>query len=169
MRHSACILLIPALLIISCKSDKPSKGAIVKPDPIEKPIEYTGAEIPGISKEVLDRLINKCTFIDYIFHDLPFSLSQSEDPSIDQNIGFIDFNRPIGRLIKGCKPIGRKFFQINGNIEYDVDVYLSKHCRYYVFVDKDNKPLYANYMTDSAVLFYNNVIKQATGKSLFDK
>ena len=59
--------------------------------------------------------------------------------------------------------MARKFFQIKGKIEYDVDVYLSEKCSYYVFVDKKNKPIYANYMTDGGKQFYNNIIKQATG------
>ncbi|MBL0099052.1 MAG: hypothetical protein IPP49_02550 [Saprospiraceae bacterium] len=44
-----------------------------------------------------------------------------------------------------------------------MDVYLTNYCKFYVFVDKTNKPIYANYMTDAGVNFYANVAQQARG------
>ncbi|MBK8052484.1 MAG: hypothetical protein IPK35_04195 [Saprospiraceae bacterium] len=123
----------------------------------------SGPMIPGINQETYTKLLDSCSNIDYIFHDMPFSLSQSDDPDINQNIMFIDISKPVGQLVPGCKPIGRKFFQIKGNIVYDADVYLSDKCNFYVFVDKSNKPLFANQMTESGRNFYNNIIKQVTG------
>lgn len=120
-----------------------------------------GPEIPGVTEAVMQRLLDECTYVDYIFHKLPFSLSQSEDPSIDQNILFIDYNRPLKHIPEGCAPIGRKFFLIKGESAYDVDIYLSNQCKFYVFVDKANKPVYANYMTEEGVKFYANVAQQA--------
>jgi hypothetical protein len=150
------------LVIAGCKnkSKNISNAATVSADQTEY---LDGPEISGVPKEVMVKLLNECTFIDYIFHDLPFSLSQAEDPSIDQNIEFIDFKRPLGRIPKGCKPIARKFFQIKGEIVYDVDVYLSDKCKFYVFVDKKNKPVYANFMTESGIKFYTQVVEQARG------
>ena len=123
----------------------------------------SGHLIPGISQEIYTKLLDSCSNIDYIFHDLPFSRSQSDDPDINQNIMFIDINKPVGQLVPGCKPIARKFFQIKGNIVYDADVYLSDKCNFYVFVDKSNKPIFANQMTETGRNFYNNIIRQVTG------
>ncbi len=152
------ILGLVALIALSCKND-PKKSE--ENQTIVVPAVATGPEIPGVPEEVMLRLVNECTFIDYIFHKLPFSLSQSEDASIDQNIGFIDFAKPLKHIPKDCKPMGRKFFQIKGEIVYDVDVYLSTKCKFYVFVDKKNKPMYANYMTDAGVKFYSQTAQQA--------
>ncbi len=123
--------------------------------------KITGPEIPGVPAEVIQRLLDECTYVDYIFHKLPFSLSQSEDPSIDQNILYIDYNKPLKHIPEDCVPIGRKFFLIKGESAYDVDIYLSNQCKFYVFVDKTNKPIYANYMTEDGVKFYANVAQQA--------
>ncbi len=159
------LCLITTILILSCNpNQKPDqKISSEKEIVMTPPAENEAPEIPGVPKEVMVRLLNECTFVDYIFHKLPFSLSQSEDPSIDQNISFIDFNRPLVRIPKECKPIGRKFFQIKGEIVYDVDVYLTNQCKFYVFVGKNNKPLYANYMTEAAVKFYSQIAQQARG------
>ncbi|MEZ4910801.1 MAG: hypothetical protein R2774_08055 [Saprospiraceae bacterium] len=150
------------LFLISCKESKKTEAPIAnKSDQI---VEY-GPEVPGITEEVMINLLNHCTYIDYIFKDLPFSVSQGEDPSIDQNIRFIDITKPVGRIPKHCKPIARKFFQINGEIVYDADLYFSKDCTFYVFVDKQNKPLFANYLTTAGIDFYNKVFQQASNAS----
>jgi len=141
---------------ISCDSKKSDQIKTV-----ENVIKDTATQniepIPSVTAEVMQRLLDDCTFIDYIFHNLPISLSQDERPSIQQNVLYIDFNRPVIRIPDGCRPIARKFFQINGEIVYDVDVYFTKGCAFYVFV-KDNKPIYANYMSKDGVNFYNNMI-----------
>lgn len=119
--------------------------------------------IPGIPEEIMVKLLNECTFVDYIFKNEAFSVSQSEDPSIDQNIMFIDIKKPLGQIPKDCTPSARKFFHIDGKIVFDVDVYLTPQCKFYVFVDKDNKPLYANHMTEAGVIFYSRIAQQARG------
>lgn len=160
-KHSLFIYLFLIIIAGGCKnSSKPDVPSATSAAPT---VAEDGPEIPGIPEEVMVRLLNECTYVDYIFHTLPFSLSQSEDPSIDQNIYYIDFKNPVKRIPKDCKPIGRKFFHIKGEIEYDVDVYLTTHCKFYVFVDKKNKPMYANYMTETAVKFYANIAQQARG------
>ena len=163
LRLKLNFIIIFVFLLISCKNENASTIKDNKPLPAEPLSTLVRPEIPGVPQEIMIRLLKECTFIDYIFHDYTFSVSQAEDSDIDQNISFIDINRPVGRLILGCKPMARKFFQIKGKIEYDVDVYLSDKCRYYVFVDKKSKPVYANYMTDSGIQFYTNIIQQATG------
>jgi hypothetical protein len=153
------------LVLSSCKSDKSGKNASQpEANSIQKPVpEQAGPDIPGVPKDILITLLNKCNSIDYIFHDLPVSMNQTEDADINQNIGFIDFNRPVGQLKSGCKPIARKFFQVPGQNSYDADVYFSENCQYYVFVDKSNKALYANYMTNVGVEFYKNILNQVSG------
>ena len=117
-----CIIVL-SLHLFSCKNDAPKVPAESNVVSVKSPItELTQPEIPGVPQHVMERLLNQCTFIDYIFHDYTFSVSQAEDSDIDQNISFIDFNKPIGKMITGCKPMARKFFQINGKIEFDVDV-----------------------------------------------
>jgi hypothetical protein len=163
MINFLCVI-VSLSLIIACKKTTPTPP--VEKTPVVAPAqtpELTGPEIPGLPQDIMKKLLNKCTYIDYIFHNYTFSISQNEDTDIDRNINFIDINKPLGRLVSGCKPMARKFFHIKGNIEYDVDVYLSDKCSYYVFVDKKNKPIYANIMTETGKEFYASIIKQATG------
>jgi hypothetical protein len=164
MLPSLKILTILAMTaVLSCKQEKKESPVTPTVATQQPTTPATGPDVPGVPQEVMIKLLNECTFVDYIFHDLPFSLSQNEDPSIDQNISYIDFSRPVGKLPSNCKATARKFFQIRGEIVYDVDVYLGQGCNYYVFVDKKNKPIYANYLTPDGVKFYFNIINQAVG------
>jgi len=154
-------LILGLFFMFSCKEEAK------KPDKVEKKaeaaVDMSKPEIPGITNEVMIRLLDQCTYVDYIFHSLPYSISQNEDPSIDMNISFIDYKRPLGRIPINCKPIGRKFFHINGEIVYDIDVYLNSQCKFYVFVDKNNKPIFANYMTEDGIKFYADMASRARG------
>jgi hypothetical protein len=159
--YRIAIVFFLTISFIACKEKKDVTPET--PNQTTANVDLSTPEIPGVPIQVLERLLNECTFIDYIFHKLPFSLSQSEGPSIDINISYIDFERPLGRIPTDCKPIGRKFFQISGEIVYDVDIYLTTNCKFYVFVDKKNKPMYANYITDEGVKFYAQMAQQARG------
>lgn len=95
--------------------------------------------------------------IDYIFQDLPFSLSQSEKPSIQTKIAGISQN---GVKANGCSPIARMFFQIKGEILFEADVYFTPpDCHYYVFLE-NGKALYANQMGEQNINFYLQFLKQ---------
>jgi hypothetical protein len=153
------ILLTLITILTACNSDI-SKSSTT---PIKEIVTNTGPAIPGFPKDAMIKLLNECTYIDYIFHKLPFSLSQNDDPSINQNISFLDVEKPLEYIPAGCKPDARKFFQIKGDIVYDVDVYIQKGCHFYVFVDKKNKPIFANRMTEAGINFYNNILQQAAG------
>jgi len=123
--------------------------------------QVLGPEIPSLPVEIHTLLLNECDYIDYLFTKMDFSMSQNERPSIIENVRFIDLSKPLGQIPADCKPIGRKFFQIKGKVVYEVDIYLTPKCKFYVFVDKQNKPMYANYMTESGVNFYAQIAQQA--------
>lgn len=115
--------------------------------------------LPPLPQEEYSKLIEQCDFIDYIFIDLPFSLSQNEKESIQQNILFID-RAGVESIPSGCKPMARKFFKIKGNIVLEADVFIDQNCKHFIFY-KDNKAVYANKMAQSGINFYNNLIEQA--------
>jgi hypothetical protein len=154
--RSLIFLAIVSIAIVSCKKEK---AAVVTP---AAPVNL-GPEIPGLPADIYAKLMSEVTFIDYIFHDLPFSLSQDDEQSVKQNIAFIDLNSPMKHIPANCKPFARKFLKKGGTELYHVDVYLSPACQCYVFVDyaNKNKPLYANKMTPEGVQYYARVAQQA--------
>jgi hypothetical protein len=115
--------------------------------------------LPKLPEQEYSRLYEECDFIDYIFFDLPFSLSQNEKPSIQQNVLFISKDEVNG-IPTGCKAMARKFFKIKGNIVLEADVFMDGKCNYFLFY-KDGKATYLNKMNQAGINFYNNLIDQA--------
>lgn len=150
-------LLVPVkimmvLLIISslysCK-DTGRQPVDIKKD--AKPI------FPVMPLEQQSYLFDNVQLIDYIFFDLPFSLNQSEKPSIQSNIAGI-WREPV--MENNCKPIARVFYQVEGEIVVEADLFFSQpDCHHYVFY-QDGKAMYANQMALPNIQFYSQFLNQ---------
>jgi len=150
------VVLVICFSVFSCKSD--SNTASQKQS---EPVAAQKAQAPEFERipdETIMRLWNECTLIDYIFHDLPFSMNQGEQASIRTNLTYIDGNVQAN-IPAGCKPMARQFYQIEGEIVYEADVYYSDNCKFYVFYDGDKK--YANKMSNDGMQFFNTMISKA--------
>ncbi len=138
----------------SCKSE--IKNA-------EIPTSVSVSEVPNslspMGEDVFLKMYNECTFIDYIWHDLPFSVSQSEKAAVQANVSFIG-KLGMETTPAHCKSIGRKSYQINGDIFMDADIYFGPGCSYYIFL-KDEKPIYLNQMTPQGDDFYRRLFESA--------
>ena len=119
----------------------------------------TKAGYPSLTQEALMNIWDNGEMIDYIFHDLPFSMNQTELNSIRTNLTYID-PRPVSEIPTKCKPFARQFYQVGGDIVLESDIYFSEGCQFYVFWE-DGKAKYANYMAESGVTFFNQMVKQA--------
>lgn len=149
-------LLIIVMLITwsSCKESGTNKQNVKESETVSEEL----LNLPSIPQELVKELYNNCTYTDYIFNELNFSLSQDNVNSVKASIGFISTEIQKTKP-QGCNAIGRKFFQVNGEIAIEADVYFSKNCTFYIFF-VDGKPAYANKMTQEGYNFYGNIIKQ---------
>lgn len=141
----------------SCKTDQKKDTTLSNDKPAS--VDQKFANLPPLPRDQMLKLFNEATYIDYIFYDLPFSISQDNQPSIHANLKLISENK-LGALPQNCKPIGREFFHIGGNIAYEAEVFFQDGCYGYVFLDKE-KPIYANKVSDEGMKFYSNIISQA--------
>jgi len=159
------ILIVPivflAMIASGCKTETPKSSSTpvtaVDTKPTATALKF---DLPPLPIEVYTRLFEEATYVDYIFYDLPFSVSQSEKPSIQANVLMIDQSE-IKIMAPECKPIGREFFHFDGEIEWEADLYFTKDCLGYVFL-KDQKPIYANAISAKGGEFYSNLINQAS-------
>lgn len=164
MKFLHSLLLISVSILLSqCNTGGDSTSAnnqVANKTTVTQPVATpTGPEIPGIPKELMQKMYKECDYTDYIFHDLPFSMSQDEGPSIRANLNYISIV-PLKHIPAGCKAMGRQFFHVNGDIVLEANVYYNDHCKFYVFVDGET-PLYANMMSDQGIEFYSTMIQQA--------
>ncbi len=154
------IIILSLFLFISCKGDQ-SKGpakAAPSPAPAVSSVEMKPG-FPSLPQNVLMNIWDNGQMIDYIFHDLPFSMNQTELNSIRTNLTYID-PKPVDSYPATCKPFARQFYQVGGDIVLEADIYFSEGCKFYVFVE-GGKAKYANYMAEAGTNFFNQMVKQA--------
>lgn len=177
-------LFLFALLLISCNDTPPpttvapettAKTEETKPKTQEEAFDkmkselattdkdFEGAEmLPSIDISVLENLWENCDFVDYVYYDLPISASLDNEASIKSSIQHVASN-PAGK-INGCKAIGRVFYQIEGENVLQGDIYFSKGCTYFLWLDSKGKYFAGNMMMDSALKFFASNIQAAMGK-----
>lgn len=147
MVNNGLLLMVVVTFVIGCKS----KNKI-------EPEEKTSNELiyPIMPIQQQSYLFDNVEMIDYIFQDLPFSLSQSEKPSIQAKIAGI---AQEGVTQSDCTPMARMFFQYKGEIIIEADVFFAPpDCQHYIFYE-DGKPVYANKMAPQNIQFYSQFLK----------
>lgn len=109
----------------------------------------------SLPMETIQYLWDQCDYVDYIFYHLPISMSLNEKGSIQYALRHISADAAI--INPECKPIGRIFYQVRGENVLEADMFFSEGCTYFKFL-RDNKPIYANYMTDDGIKYLNDNI-----------
>lgn len=150
------LLFCALLLTISCKENTNESAEQAKD--AETSAE-SGPTLPPLPDADRAKMMQQCDFIDYIWHELPFSISQKDPEAVKSNITFISYEG-LNVLPTDCKNIGRKSYQIHGEIFYDADIYFGEGCYYYVFL-RNEKPMFANKMTQEGINFYKGIFSQA--------
>jgi hypothetical protein len=159
MKHITILILV-ALLTIACNQEpKKSATAPAASSTTAAASQSQTPLLPKLPNTYLQQMWDNGQMIDYLFHDLPFSMNQNEPASIKTNLTYID-EAPVMQVPEGCKPMARQFYQVGGDIIFEADVYFSEQCTFYVFF-VDGKPKYANQMAESGRQFFTSMIRQA--------
>lgn len=146
-------------IMLSCKTDtKPEPQKLTTPKVVNQ-VPATKPGYPKMPNDLLLKMWDEGQMIDFVFHDLPFSMNQNEQASIRTNLTYIA-DKAVDRIPTKCKPISRQFYQVNGEIIYEADVYFGEGCEFYVFW-VDGKPKYSNYMAETGIAFFKNMIQKA--------
>ncbi|HOY14749.1 MAG TPA: hypothetical protein PLY70_16500 [Saprospiraceae bacterium] len=147
MRVFSFLLIV--MLFVQCKSDAGKKSVDVKPN----------LTIPALPEQELKNLVFNCTSVDYIFKELPISISFGKEEGLETNIFFASLEAPKYDAIK-CKSIARKIYNIGTEIYLEAEVFFDGTCSHYDFY-KNGKLVYRSQITQQGISFYNNVIAQA--------
>lgn len=140
----------------SAPTDTP-KNSTSNPEP-EAAVQKA-TQLPSISMELMQKLYDKCDYVDYLFYESDFSMSMNNKGSIQQVLTHVSEGVPL--INPNCKSIGRVFYEIEGNTEIEAEIFFSNQCQYFVFM-KDQKQIYANNITPDGVAHFNNIFKQAS-------
>jgi len=115
---------------------------------------------PSIPIPKLQDLWENCDYIDYVFYQLPISMSLDQDNSIKYALSHISSSGAPKK--PECKSIGRVFYQVKGENQEEAELYFSEGCTFFVFLE-NGKPKYGNYMTPTGAQYLNNTFQSASG------
>ncbi|MCB9284834.1 MAG: hypothetical protein H6563_12225 [Lewinellaceae bacterium] len=156
MRH-LLFLVLAAWSLTAC-NQPPKNPATDTPAPASAAPAAPAETLPGVPMEILQNLWENCDGVDYVYYDLPISMSLDNQPSIRNALSQVA--KQPAPMQPQCKPIGRIFFMIKGENVVVAELYFSKGCTYFIFLENE-KPTYSNYMTPQGVEYFNNIFRQA--------
>lgn len=145
-------------ILLSC-GNAPKAKSIDAPEKIEA--TPTPTALPSIPVEELQTLFLEVDYVDYIFYDLPISMSYDNKKTIQSALRWVSQNTDIPA--SGCKALGRMILQKDGNQIMEAELYVSDSCGHYIWY-KDGKKVYNNKMTNEGHQHYMGIINQFVDK-----
>ncbi len=115
------------------------------------------SSLPSITFEEMEKIYEGADFIDIIFYNVDFSMSVNNKANIQKMVGFVSTN--VASINRNCKPMGRIFFQKNGELMVEADMYYDDQCRYFVF-QKNGRAAYANDITPEGQAYFAKIFSQ---------
>jgi len=86
-----------------------------------KNTEVNVSTLPSITFEEMKEIYEGADFIDIIFYNVDFSMSVNNKTNIQKMVGFVSTN--VATINRNCKPMGRLFFQKNGELMVEADMF----------------------------------------------
>lgn len=147
--------VILALLTFSC-SDKTTQEN--EPNILPKANSKGLQILPTLPQEKVDALLANTDYIDLIFHAYGKSINFSEKISIQNAVRQIS-NVPqpeVNCATPFCKVI---FYKMPQKL-LEAEIHYGNGCAYYVFSDVEGRPQYANKVSPSGIVFFNDIINK---------
>ncbi len=114
---------------------------------------------PAIPTERLIYLFENTNYLDFIFSDLPFSMSQEDKSSIQQTIRYINPVAPVS-INTQCSSFADLIFQVEGEIVSEAKIFFQPECTYYLIYEGGELKYSASF-TEEGIKFFNNLLQQA--------
>lgn len=152
MKKLSIYFLFVSLLVLSCKNTD------TKSTSDQVAVQNQGIIPPAIPAADLIYLFENCTFIDFIFANLPFSMSQEDKASIQQTIRHIVPVAPT-QINPECQHLVELLFQVEGEIINEVKIFFQPECTYYLFY-KNGVAVYSASFNEQGINFFNNILQQ---------
>ena len=167
MKNNLLYILVISLLVISLTSCGNTKKKGKEGLSMEKMLEAENTEVnvstlPSITFEEMKQIYEGTDFIDIIFYNVDFSMSVNNKTNNQKMVGFVSTN--VASIDLSCQPMGRLFFQKNGELLVEADMYYDDKCRYFVF-QKNEKAAYANAITPEGQAYFAKIFSQVKVES----
>lgn len=153
-------LLLPVLLW-SCQPSTADTAETEADAPAETtaPAPTAVPSYPSITPEKMKYLWDNCDYVDFVFYATNFSMSQSNQAAVRSTLSGV--STTPARTLAECQPVGRLFFQVDGENAEEADLFFGGNCLYYLFLENGTYT-YGNQLTESAMAFYERIFTQVS-------
>ena len=166
MRFIYFSLLLASLLCSQCQSgttDQHQEETQTEAPTAAAPTttEAPTSPYPSITQEKMMYLYDNCDYIDFVFYTTNFSMSQNTQAAVRTTLGTV--STTPAKVLSSCQPIGRVFFQVDGQNAAEADLFFGGACMYYLFLENGTYT-YGNQLTEGGFGFYQKIFQQAAGQ-----
>ena len=164
MKRKSLLLLVFGVLFLSCKDSSKSNSSedISKEAKTEKKSKEEGKiyRLPPLPSHIYQDLYKNSDYLDVLFEDLDFSMSQDNNASIRSFLQNISLKRSAV-LNTACEPMGHASFQKNGQSIIEADFYHEPDCYYFIFYYENEQPMFSNSMSETGIRFFKRLKSQS--------
>lgn len=142
------------MLMISCKGGSSESTEATSPSTpaVQK------ATLPTPPTDFLQGIYDRVDYIDFIFDKTNFSISVSDKENAKRNVTYLSQDAVDD---VNCTPyMGRMYFSAEGVEIAVAQMHYSDDCKYFIFVDKSQRPKYACKMSQAALAFFENIFSR---------
>lgn len=145
--------------IYSCKEKETNKSLEDSGMKVETSVETSPAnnsklDFSPLPASLFKPVYMEADYMDILFEELPFSMSQDNNASIRQILNYIDVNAPDS-YDSNCPLFGQLLVQKEAVYILEADIYHSDGCYYWLIKHRGKK--YLNGMTDAGIKFFNQL------------
>lgn len=149
------LLFSVILFSLAACNKQPSNNNNTTPTAPAAP-QLTTLSYPPLPQEIATKIGANGDHIDVIFYNMPISISRDGNTDVQQMLSHVSDQAPT--QVAPCQPIGRIFFQGQGETIAEADLYLGENCNYYVFME-NGKPTYANLLMPDGINLYEKLTR----------
>jgi hypothetical protein len=145
------------MLFFSCQNNSKKSNA----EGQNQPAAQASSTPPPMTGTELLPLWENVDLIDYMFYELPISMSYDNKGGIQTSLSHIAADQ--AKINPVCKPMGRIFYGVEGEHVMEADLFFNDQCKYFIFY-KNGKRVHSNGITPEGVNFLTKVIGQVQGQ-----
>lgn len=159
MKNTLGLFAITIILSLFACKEKETKTRVEESAPkVESTTDHARpTNAPALSPfpaHLFKPVYMEADYMDVIFEELPFSMSQDNNNSIRQILNYIDVNAPEN-YNANCPLFGQLLVQKEAEYIMEANIYHSEGCYYWLIKHQGEK--YVNGMTDAGIQFFNQL------------
>jgi hypothetical protein len=160
MKKIQLLFAIAVLSIIFSCQEKEAKtkvedsGNTVESSSTPSSTNISQSDLKPLPADLFKPVYLEADYMDIIFEELPFSMSQDNNNSIRQILNYIDVNAPDS-YDPNCPLFGQLLVQKEAVYVMEANIYHSGGCYYWLIKQQGNQ--YLNAMTDAGIEFFNQL------------